>query len=424
MSERREASLWKNMFMLIILMTGGALIYMLPYLRGYYYIPLMEALNFNNTQIGNMAGVYGTTCIICYFFGGWLADRVSARKLLTISFVLTGLGGFYLATYPSYNMVLLLHVYWGITTILTFWAAFIKATRQLAAMSEQGKAFGFLEGGRGITYAIIMSIALAVFAKMGSGIKALNAVIYFYSILVILIGIVSWFVFKDDNDNVRTGSSLQDIVTVIKMPKVWLIALIIFCSYAAIIAHQYIAPFTTQVWGGSVVLGAIMAIMASYVRPVAAIGAGFLGDKVGSSKIILYGFILLLAGVLGLVFIPASRGLIYILVINLVVYYLAMYVVQGLHYALLEEGDIPLAISGTAIGVISTFGYFPEVLVPMLAGRLLDKFPGALGYKYFFGVLAVLLVVGFFITLYWMGVTKKKRLLILEAAAAQKAQAN
>jgi MFS family permease len=164
--------------------------------------------------------------------------------------------------------------------------------------------------------------------------------------------------------------------------------------------------------------------MASYVRPVAAIGAGFLGDKVGSSKIISYGFILLLAGVLGLVFIPASRGLIYILVINLVVYYLAMYVVQGLHYALLEEGDIPLAISGTAIGVISTFGYFPEVLVPLLAGRLLDTFPGALGYKYFFGILAVLLVIGFFITLYWMGVTKKKRQLILEAAAAQKTQAN
>jgi predicted MFS family arabinose efflux permease len=410
--------------MLVVLMIGGASIYMLPYIRGFYYIPLMEALNITNTQMGVLGSVWGVASILGYFPGGWLADRVSTKKLLTFSFIFTGLGGLYLATYPPFSMCILLHIYWGVTSILTFWAALVKATRMMAAMSEQGRAFGFLEGGRGITYAVIMSIVLAIFAKLGSGNYAFKTVILIYSILVMLIGVITWFVFKESEIDEKQGATLEDIVTVLKMPKVWLIALIIFCSYAAIIAQQYVAPFTSVVWGGSVVLGAVMAILAQYVRPFAAIGAGFLGDKVGSSRVISWGYLLLLVGVLGLVFIPSNKNIFFILVITCIVYYLAMYVIQALHYAILEEGDIPLAISGTAVGVISTFGYLPEVFVPLIGGRLLDLYPGALGYKYFFGIMAVLLVVGFFITRYWMKVTEEKRMLMLQQAAGKTASAD
>ncbi len=93
-----------------------------------------------------MASIYGTACILSYFLGGWPTGYPPENA--GHFFCFNCIGGLYIATYPFYIMYLVLHVYWGITTVLTFWAALVKATRQLAAMSEQGKAFGFLEGGR------------------------------------------------------------------------------------------------------------------------------------------------------------------------------------------------------------------------------------------------------------------------------------
>ena len=42
-----------------------------------------------------------------------------------------------------------LYAYWGVTTILLFWAAMIRATREWGGASQQGRAFGILDGGRG-----------------------------------------------------------------------------------------------------------------------------------------------------------------------------------------------------------------------------------------------------------------------------------
>ncbi len=61
----------------------------------------------------------GIAAMVCYFPGGWLADRLSVRKMLTFSFMATSLGGLYFSTFPSYLGAIGLHIYWGITTILT-----------------------------------------------------------------------------------------------------------------------------------------------------------------------------------------------------------------------------------------------------------------------------------------------------------------
>ncbi|HAF17066.1 MAG TPA: hypothetical protein DCG84_01865 [Peptococcaceae bacterium] len=90
-----------------------------------------------------------------------------------------------------------------------------------------------------------------------------------------------------------------------------------------------------------------------------------------------------------------------------------MYMIRALYYTLLEEGDIPIAISGTAIGLIATFGYIPEIFVPMVGGRLLDLFPGVAGYRYLFILTAVLITVGYFVTVYWMKITREKRMNML-----------
>ena len=70
---------------------GTGVIFQLPYIRNTFYVPLVEALNLTNEEFGLLSTSYATVSMICYFFGGWIADRVSPRKLLTISFISTGL---------------------------------------------------------------------------------------------------------------------------------------------------------------------------------------------------------------------------------------------------------------------------------------------------------------------------------------------
>lgn len=140
----------KRILVLLLLILAGGAIYELPYLRYYYYDALQAALGLNHTQYGTLMTAYGVTAMICYFPGGWLADKFSCKKLMVFALLATSALGFYFATFPSYLISLLIHILWGITTSLIFWAAMLKATRMAGGSEIQGKLFGILEGGRGL----------------------------------------------------------------------------------------------------------------------------------------------------------------------------------------------------------------------------------------------------------------------------------
>ena len=133
---------------MVVLSISGGLIFMAPFLREVYYIPMQEAMELSNTQMGMLMGVFGAVGLLTYFPGGWLADRVSSRKLITLGMITTGASGLYFATFPGYTASLLLHAFWGISITMVFWGAMIKATRGWAPADEQGRAFGILETGR------------------------------------------------------------------------------------------------------------------------------------------------------------------------------------------------------------------------------------------------------------------------------------
>ena len=416
MTPTQSVSIWRNFGPLFLLVLGGSFVYALPYFRYYYYDTFLSVFNLNNSEMGNLQTAYGV-CAICSFFpGGWLADRVSARKLLTISLGGTGILGFWLYTIPSYHINLLIHGLWGVTTILTFWPAMVKAVRMLAAANEQGKAFGFMESGRGIFNALHMTAALALFTYFSAEISAqagLMSVVLVYSISCTLVGVLLFLVLKDNEKEISKGSSWSDIYTVLSMPHTWLIVLIIFCSYSMNMSFYYITPYATQTFGASAAFGAFITILANYVRPFSSAGAGVLGDRFGSSRIISFGFVIMAIGLVGLIFVPDNQMAITFMIIFSIFIYISMYIIQGLHYALLEEGEYPISISGTAVGVVATLGYLPEAIIPQIAGPLLDNYPGGDGYRYLFIVLTSFATFGLFITIIWMRMTKEKRMKLL-----------
>ncbi|BEK28905.1 hypothetical protein ACMCWW_001041 [Campylobacter jejuni] len=91
-----------------------------------------------------------------------------------------------------------------------------------------------------------------------------------------------------------------------------------------------------------------------------------------------------------------------------VIVYVAMYSNFSIYYSLLSEGKIPVHLAGMAIGIVSTFGYLPEVFAPVLAGDLLDKYQGVKGFHIYFSIMIAMAIMGANFCLFWIKKYNKK----------------
>lgn len=243
MSTATTSKLRQNIWRLVILTVAGSLIYGLPYFRSYYYDAYLEAYNLTNTQMGTFGSIFGILGAVSYLFGGVVADMISPRKIMSVSLILTGAAGLLHLMHPNYSMLLVIYLIWGFTSLFAFWPALLKGLRGLAAENEQSKAFGFMEGGRGILNALHLAVTLAIFnffSKTASELAGLNGVIIFYSVVVILLGVLVFLFMKDGDDGKKAERlNLQQVAAVFKMPAVWILSLILCCTYTMNMSFFY-----------------------------------------------------------------------------------------------------------------------------------------------------------------------------------------
>lgn len=395
---------FRRWVIMIVLSLSGGVIFFLPHLQEVYYKPLADALSLDNTQVGSLVSIFGVTAMLSYLPGGWLADRVSPRILLTSSLLLTGATGLYFATFPSYRISLAIHALWGVTITLLFWGSMIRVTRNWAPGHQQGKAFGILETGRGLTEVLVSMAVLTVFGLLGSKSFALSMVIVQFSGLLIIFGILAWLTIGDDADGKSTSADAQkprlsDIVRVLKMPVVWLIAVVVMAGYCAYWGTYRFTSYSSDIFSMSVTMAAVISVGKMWLKPPAALVAGFVSDKIGVVRAvaILFGFLIATFAVFA--FIPGGPALLPVMIINVALTSMAVFALRGIYFALLEEGGIPMAVTGTAAGVVSTIGFTPDIFMPLLGGMLLDSFPGASGYRLFFLSVAGICFIGLMATL-------------------------
>ena len=167
----------------------------------------------DNLQLGTLYSTYGIVALISYLYGGTLADRFQPRILMGTALVMTSTGGFFMSTFPTFYLLQILYGFWGFSTTFLFWAAMIKATRNWGGEQSQGKAFGFLEGGRGIIAATIGAIGILIFAQLipidinlasfDQKKEAFRWVILFTSFMVTLVGILSCLLYTSPSPRDR-----------------------------------------------------------------------------------------------------------------------------------------------------------------------------------------------------------------------------
>ncbi|MBD8138753.1 MFS transporter [Peribacillus frigoritolerans] len=416
-----KGKLRKNIPTLVILIIAGEMIYTLPYFRNYYYDVFLNAFHLTNTQMGTLGSAYGVCCLISYIFGGYVADRWRTKHLLSISLFATGILGFALLLYPPYPVLLLIYAAWGITSIMTFWVALIKAVRSLASENEQGKAFGFFEGGRGAAKVIESALVLGLFAILAKQLSdklALSSVIIFYSVMCILLGFMIMLLYKEPEGNNSSGEIKEKedkkfdwaiLLRILKMPTTWLAAILILTSYAMINSFYYITPYATAAFGASTIIAAALGYFSQYCRPIGSFGSGIIGDRIGISNMVIIGYCVLALGLAALIVLPGKPSFILLLLVFIAIIYISMYALQATHFAILVEGDYPVETTGTVAMPLMIIGYSGEIFMPIVAGACLDHWSGTDGYKVLFTILLGLTIVGLITAIIWQRVTKEKR---------------
>lgn len=391
----------KKWIVVAILATAAGIIFELPYMRYTFYDPLRAGLGLSHEQFGELMSFYGTLAFIFYLPGGWLADRLSHKYLLAFSMVGTGLGGFYLSTWPSFGSAKMLFAFWGITTIFTFWATLLKATSMLGDKSEQGKLFSITEGARGIITSVAALTATAIIARVGSDPEQFVMVLYLYSTLCVLTGIAC-LVFVPHNkipaSERESGMNvIKDMVEVAKMPITWLLAICIFAIYTVYTTSSYFTPFMTEVFGVSAATAALVATFKNHLfRPISGVVGTFLTTKTGSSIPSMKISVAFLAVLIGITLVlPVSAAFVFAISIVIALIGLMTFVLRGLYFAPVGEVGTPKRLLGAAMGLISTIAFTSDMFNFKIVGRILDTNPGIGGYKMVFTYILVLLAISF-----------------------------
>ncbi|MDE0877004.1 MAG: MFS transporter [Porticoccaceae bacterium] len=381
----------------LIVVAAGA-IYPLLYLRQNFELSILEAFSITQTQLRYCSSMLGIIFMVTYIPSGWLADRFSSRKLLSFSLLATALLGLWFSTMPSYSSLLVIYGAWGVATGLTFWSAHIKLVAMLADKDQQGRFFGILDGGRGLVEALLATFAIALFAYIlsqdaGATKMALQQVIYLYvAVLLVVSPLVYWLLDDREEDTDISEESVKsvfidDLKDVLSRREIWLCAICIVCGYQLFYATYSFSAYLQQNFSLTAVMVGYITVAKLWMRPIGGIAAGFIGDWLNPEKVLSILLVLASLSLAMMAFVPASSAALLMIVLVLLIGLLT-YGVRGLYWATLGGCNVPNKIKGLAIGIISVIGYFPEVYLPLLSAPLIENYPGGLGYKIYYVIVA------------------------------------
>lgn len=383
---------------LLLLAAGAGIIFQLPYIRETFYVPIQNAMNLTNEQMGLLSSGYAAMATLSYFVGGIIADKFSARKLLTFSFLATGALGLWFSTFPGFQISRIIFILMGISTIITYWSACIKATRMLGTEEEQGRLFGLQEGLRGVLNALLVFGMTAAFSAFADEVVGAAAAIRVCAIAVIIIGILNWFVIEDTKSEEQTeslGSVVKGMFKCLLIPRVWLLVGIIFTAYSVYGLIGYVTTYAQQFYGMTATTAATLGGVRYLLQGVGGIVGGFLADKLHSRMKVIGGGCIGLAISFGIyIVLPGTPGLCGAVIGNFFFGLVFIYAVRSQYFAVHQDADIPLSLSGRVSGISSALGYLPDVFMYTLVGGWMDRY-GRRGYNmtWIYAIVAALLCV-------------------------------
>lgn len=380
MSEPQPLSPTRRFFAMASLILAGEVIFVPAFHPGRYFrTSLLEAFEIDNLQFGQAISWYGVAAMISYGLGGPLADRFGTRPLMLGSLLATAAGSLYMATIPSLFGLKLLFAFWGVSTIFAFWAPLIRATRELGGGMSQGRSFGVLDGGRGFVAWVIAAVSAEMIGRYltpeaGAAADAMRWVLVGYAGVTAVVAVFVWFGLPPELDRLDDDGPRAEPAQVFRLmrePKVWLLATIVLTAYCTYKTQDYYGQFTEDAYGLSKQQSARLTSSLTFLRILAALGAGFCADRLlGPTRTVGVCFGALVLSFMALAFAPTESGYLGLAITSIAVAW-ACGCGLRIYFALLAESKIPRSLTGTATGMVSLVGFTPDIFWPLLGGWLI-----------------------------------------------------
>ena len=378
----------------LIALMFSSVIFSIPYILWTLYVPMQNALGVDHSQLAYIMTIYGAVAIPSYLFGGFIADKISPTKLISFSLLGVGLLGFYYSTVPSYTIILVIQFFMALLSIGCYFPALIKATRFVSEDMGQSLGFGALEGGRKLSYFVFNAIFIYFFTRAGEGVEGFKAALFTISVQCLVMAVITFFVFKNVNYNKMAAKEgekvdLSKVIPLLKKPAIWLIALTILFVYVSSAVQGYVTSYLVNIFGMGEAQSAWFFSFTQFAAPLIVVLGGWLTNKAGIDKGMLVSQVLLVITIGGLLVVPGGPTYLLPAMASLLIFLIALYVVRGLYWALVDYAKIPKLITGTALGVMMMICYTPDFFMYNVAGNILDANPGAAGYKIVFAIMLV-----------------------------------
>lgn len=361
-----------------------------------FYAAFQQVFNLTNTQIGSLTAAYASLAIPAYLVSGIIADKFNSKLLMSIA-----LG-------------------------LLFWSAWAKLRRMLGDASEQGTIGGIYQCIDGI---LSLGLMVGLVALLGDRLATPAGMRTLFLVFGVIyaIGTIGFIVTYDYKKYasmfvISTGTPvrLKNYLTGLKIPAMWITALMSFGVYITSTAFNYINPYMASEYAMSAAFASIFGILLRYgIKIVVAPMGGMLRDKINdTTKMVVSLGIPTIILVIVFMFIP--RGAAY--TVPAVIVALALTCtyrsVNNLCEIPVAELKVPLELLGVVGGLYLFFGYCSDWFLPALIGHWMDT-KGGNAYYYIFGV-AVLGLSIFILTSFWLKAELKKQS-AREAAGAKQA---
>lgn len=390
---------------LVFIIIAGEAIFMPPFVIPRLYRPVMlQAWGLTNTDFGSAFAAYGITALISYLIGGPLADRYHPRILMSSSLVLTALGGVYLALFPSVTALVATYGFFGVSTILLFWGALIKTTHVAGGDDRRSLAMGILDSGRGLTAAVFASFLVVTLAVIQSQTTSapmqIVQTIYFLTAgLLVLVAVGIWFSLTGSIESAVSHEwKISKTFKCLKDPNVWLLSIVILGSYCGYKGIDNYSIYLVDVHKLDATAASRLTSIVFWLRPVAALLAGFTADKLhrknGLGRFQVLSALLLLGGLSQFLLAALGANILAYSFLTIIFSSTFVYALRAIYFSIFGDLKIPDQLVGTTVGIVSFVGFMPDIFFGFVTGRLIDSHAGSQGFQLAFMFTGACLILG------------------------------
>lgn len=187
----------------------------------------------------------------------------------------------------------------------------------------------------------------------------------------------------------------------LKTIEIWIVAFIVFSAYSVYCGITYFIPFLKETYMLSPVLVGAYGIINQYaLKMLAGPTAGYIVDKKTKSATKYLRIALFLAFIImfAFIFLPFKNMSVYITMFCTLSFATIIFTMRATYMAPIDEIKVPKQISGAAMSIACALGYSPQFFSYPMYGYILDNYPGILGYKIVFTIMACFALLGIIIS--------------------------